>query len=335
MKVGTSLRFLFPAGPQTLPMYQAITSALPPGAFTDRPMGDDDVGRQAQNLIEIARGARAANLWGLLVGDNHAVPPQYANVFQPVPTIARLSAETGAMHLGMVLLAPFYQPLLLAEQVATLSAFADVPFVITFASGGSAHAFDRFGYSIGSRGPRSEEMIPVVRDLLAGKVVTATGRSFDVIEGVISPLPRRGVEMWIAGTNDITVERAGRLGDGWLTAQNATDHDLVAQLDLYRRTADEHGRPSRPVLRRDVHVAQTDAEARAHIEPILEQGYRGVDFSRLLVGSPSTVATRLRSYESMGFDHAMVRHVTGDHAAMLRSFELLGEVVRAVSSGAA
>jgi len=335
MKVGTSLRFLFPAGPQTLAMYQSITAALPPGAFTDRPMGDDDVGRQAQNLVEIAQAARAANMWGLLVGDNHAIPPQYANVFQPVPTIARLSAETGPMTLGMVLLAPFYHPLLLAEQVGTLSAFVDAPLVITFASGGSAQAFDRFGYRIGSRGPRSEEMIPVVRALLAGDVVTAAGRSFEVVEGVISPLPRHNVEIWIAGTNDVTVERAGRLGDGWLTAQNAADDLLVEQLELYRRTTQEHGRPFRPVLRRDVHVAETDSEARAHVAPILEQGYRGLDLSRLLVGTPDTVASRLRSYESMGFEHAMVRHVTGDHAAMMRSFELLGDVVRAVSSGGA
>ena len=27
-------------------------------------------------------------MWGLLVGDNHALPPNYANAFQPVPTIA-------------------------------------------------------------------------------------------------------------------------------------------------------------------------------------------------------------------------------------------------------
>lgn len=43
----------------------------------------------------------------------------------------------------------------------------------------------------------------------------------------------------------------------------------------------------------------------------------------------------MRSYESMGFEHVMVRHVTGDHTAMMRSFELLGEVVSAVSPGGA
>ena len=331
MKIGTSLRFLFPAGPQTTGIYQAIAAAAPPDAFTDRPMGSDDVAQQARNLVDVARAARASGLWGLLVGDNHAMPTQYANAFQPVPTIGRLSAETGPMMVGMVLLAPFYHPLLLAEQVATLSAFVDAPIVVTFASGGAAHAFDRFGFRMGSRGTRTEEMIPVVRALLAGETFTAKGRSFDVAAATISPLPRHPTSIWIAGTNDITVERAGRLGDGWLSAQNATDTTLVEQLALYRRTAETHGRPFLPVLRRDVHVALTDAEARAHVDPILEQGYRGVDYDRLLVGSPDTVIRRLRQYESLGFDHVMVRHITGDHDAMIRSFELLAEVAVALA----
>jgi alkanesulfonate monooxygenase SsuD/methylene tetrahydromethanopterin reductase-like flavin-dependent oxidoreductase (luciferase family) len=331
VKVGTSLRFLFPAGPQTMGIYQSIVASLPPGTFIERPMGAADVAQQADNLIEVARAARTADLWGLLVGDNHAISAQYANMFQPVPTIARLSAETGPMMLGMVLLAPFYHPLLLAEQVGTLSAFVDAPIVVTFASGGSAHAFEAFGYRLASRGTRSEEMIPAVRALLAGDAVTSTGRSFDLAGATISPLPRHPTEIWIAGTNDVTVERAGRLGDGWLTAQNATDSALAEQLDLYRRTADAHGRQCRAVLRRDVHVAATDAEARAHIDPILEQGYRGVGYDRLLVGSPETVVGRLRHYESMGFEHVMVRHITGDHQAMVRSFELLGDVVATVA----
>lgn len=171
----------------------------------------------------------------------------------------------------------------------------------------------------------------MVRALLAGETVTAQGRSFTVENAAISPLPRHPTEIWIAGTNDITIERAGRLGDGWLTAQNATDAELVEQLDRYHRTASAHGRPVRPVLRRDIHLAATDAEARAHIDPILADGYRGLDHERLLVGSPDTVIGRLRRYQSMGFEHVLVRHITGDHAAMLTSFELMGEVVHALA----
>ncbi len=70
---------------------------------------------------------------------------------------------------------------------------------MTFASGGSRNAFDGFGYRMGTRGTRSEEMIPIVRKLLAGEVVTGTGTSFDVKSAMISPLPAHPTEIWIAG----------------------------------------------------------------------------------------------------------------------------------------
>jgi alkanesulfonate monooxygenase SsuD/methylene tetrahydromethanopterin reductase-like flavin-dependent oxidoreductase (luciferase family) len=331
MRVGTSLRFFFPAGPQTLEIYQRLAAAAEPGAFLERPMGSDNVAEQATNLIEVAAAARMAHLWCLLVGDNHAAPPVYGNMFQPVPTIARLSAVTGSMAIGMVLLAPFYHPLLLAEQVGTLGAFVDAPLIVTFAAGNAPQAFGAFGFTLRSRGARTEEMITVVRALLAGETVTARGRSFEVVNATISPLPRHPTQIWIAGTNEITVERAGRLGDGWLTAQNATDVELAKHLDLYQETTARHNRAALPVLRRDIHVASTDAEARAHVDPILAQGYRGLDYDRLLVGSPDTIVRRLRRYESMGFEHVMVRHITGDHDAMMASFELLGDVISAVA----
>ena len=327
MRVGSSLRFFFPAGPDTLAIYQRLAAAAGPGAFLERPMGSHDVAEQAANLLEAAAAAGKANLWCLLVGDNHAASPVYGNVFQPVPTIARLSAVTGSMAVGMVVLAPFYHPLLLAEQIGTLGAFVDAPLIVTFAAGGAPAAFGAFGYTLRSRGTRTEEAITVVRSLLAGETVSARGRSFEIVNASISPLPRHPTQIWIAGTNDIIVERAGRLGDGWLTAQNATDAELSDQLELYLETADRHNRPTLPVLRRDIHVAPTDAEARAHVDPILAEGYRGLDYDRLLVGSPDTIVRRLRRYESMGFDHVMVRHITGDHDAMIASFELLGDIV--------
>ena len=92
MRVGTSLRFFFPAGPQTLEIYQRLAAAAPPGAFLERPMGAEDLAAQAADLIDVAAAARQADLWCLLVGDNHAAPPVYGHMFQPVPTIARLSA---------------------------------------------------------------------------------------------------------------------------------------------------------------------------------------------------------------------------------------------------
>jgi alkanesulfonate monooxygenase SsuD/methylene tetrahydromethanopterin reductase-like flavin-dependent oxidoreductase (luciferase family) len=177
----------------------------------------------------------------------------------------------------------------LAEQIGTLAAFAQAPLIVTLANGGRVQAFDAFGMAMASRARRLEELTTVLRALLAGESVTFHGR-YLTLDGVrISPRPRVPVELWLAGTVPAAVARAGTLGDGWLTGQNAPDDELVRQLEVYREAATRAGRPARAVLRRDIFVAETDAAAHAEVDSVLAEGYRGTGKAELLVGSPETV----------------------------------------------
>ena len=327
MRLGTSLRFMFPTSAETLPTFQRTLAAAPPGTFLERPMGAFDIGEQTRNLLEVAAAAQAAGLDGLLWGDNHAASPAYANVFQPVPTLARITAVTRAMPVGFVLLAPFYHPLLLAEQIGTICAFTEGPFILTFALGGNPRAFQAYGMEQRTRVSRLEELVPLVRRLLAGEQVTHQGRYYTFNRATIAPLPRRPVSIWLDGTVGASVERAGRLGDGWLTAQNASREDLRVQLDLYLESAARHGRPALPVLRRDIYVGESDAEARAVVDAVLAERYRGAGYEALLVGGPESVIQQLHDYRALGFEYVMVRHILGDHQLMLRSFERIGRYV--------
>ena len=327
MKLGTSLRFLFPTSPATHERFRGILASMPRGAFIERPIGAYAPEEQARNLMEVAAAARAAGLDGLLTGDSHAASPAYAATFSPLPTLARLMSVTGAMPVGVVLLAPFYHPLLLAEQIGTLAAFAEGPLIVTFVLGGRPPQFQAFGMEERSRVGRLEEMVPAVRALLAGERVTHRGRHYTLEGATISPLPRVPVEIWLGGTVPAAAERAGRLGDAWLTGQNATDEDLRRQLELYRGAAARSGRPPRPVLRRDIYVGDTDEEARAVVGAVLAEGYRGTGLDQLLVGSADTVVEALRRYRDMGFGEVMVRHIVGDHQLMLRSFARIGRDV--------
>ena len=157
--------------------------------------------------------------------------------------------------------------------------------------------------------------------------VTHRGRYYTLEGATISPLPRAPVEIWLGGTVPASAERAGRLGDAWLTGQNAADEDLRRQLGLYREAAARAGRPPRPVLRRDIYVGESDEEARAVVGAVLAEGYRGTGLDQLLVGSAETIVEDLRKYRDMGFDYVMVRHIVGDHQLMLRSFERIGRAV--------
>jgi alkanesulfonate monooxygenase SsuD/methylene tetrahydromethanopterin reductase-like flavin-dependent oxidoreductase (luciferase family) len=103
-------------------------------------------------------------------------------------------------------------------------------------------------------------------------------------------------QVWLGGTVPASAERAGRLGDAWLTGQNAAAEDLLEQLELYRKAAARAGRPQRPVLRRDIYVGESDEEARAVVGAILAEGYRGTGLDQLLVGSADTVVLDLRRY---------------------------------------
>jgi len=327
MKLGTSVRFLFPTSPATHERFRSLLASMPRGAFIERPMGAYAADEQARNLMEVAAAARAAGLDGLLTGDSHSGNPGYAATFSPLPTIARLMSVTGDMPVGVVLLAPFYHPFLLAEQIGTLAAFASGPLIVTFVLGGRPQQFQAFGMEERSRVGRLEEMVPLVRALLAGERVTHRGRYYALEAATISPLPRVPVEIWLGGTVPASAERAGRLGDAWLTGQNATDDDLRRQLDVYREAAARAGRAARPVLRRDIYAGESDAEARAVVEAIVAEGYRGTGLDQLLVGHPGTIVEDLRRYRQMGFDHAMVRHIVGDHRLMLRSFARIGRDV--------
>src|SRR5215813_15674825 len=175
MKLGTSVRFLFPTGPATHERFKSLIASMPKGAFIERPMGAYAPDEQARNLMDVASAARAAGLDALLTGDSHSANPQYAATFSPLPTIARLMSVTGAMPVGVVLLAPFYQPLLLAEQIGTLAAFAEAPLIVTFVLGGRPQQFQAFGMDDKSRVGRLEEVVAIVRALLSGERATHRG----------------------------------------------------------------------------------------------------------------------------------------------------------------
>src|SRR5262245_66651023 len=96
MKLGTSLRFLYPTGPQTYERFKEALRSLAPGGFIERALGAFDTAEQARNVLELAAAAHAAGLASLLFGGNHAIPGSYANCFSPLPTLPRLMAGAAA-----------------------------------------------------------------------------------------------------------------------------------------------------------------------------------------------------------------------------------------------
>jgi alkanesulfonate monooxygenase SsuD/methylene tetrahydromethanopterin reductase-like flavin-dependent oxidoreductase (luciferase family) len=135
------------------------------------------------------------------------------------------------------------------------------------------------------------------------------------------------MEVWIGGHAAPALDRAARLGDGWIAAPWATDDQAAELAAAYRKACEAHGRtPAAVVLRRDIHVGGDEADARRVAQPVLDGGYRGMDPSATVVGSPEQVADRFAAYGEMGYDHILIRHLAEDQDEVLSSFARLARV---------
>src|SRR5262245_18423323 len=92
-----------------------------------------DVRSGARFMAERARAAHAAGLYSLFVGDHHVTPRPY---YQNSAILGRMLAEWGERMAGALYLLPLWNPVLVAEQTATLAAIAQGRFVLQCALGG-------------------------------------------------------------------------------------------------------------------------------------------------------------------------------------------------------
>jgi alkanesulfonate monooxygenase SsuD/methylene tetrahydromethanopterin reductase-like flavin-dependent oxidoreductase (luciferase family) len=242
--------------------------------------------------------------------------------YQNTAILGRLLVEWSDRPAGALYLLPAWNPVLVAEQVGTLAALARGPFVLQCAVGGGPQ-MPAMGAPPKGRGPVFEHHLDMIRRLLAGEEV----------EGVrVAPIPAEPLQVWIGGEAPPAIDRAARLGDGWIAAPWATDEQAEEMAALYRKACEAHGRPAGElVLRRDIHVGADEAEARRVAQPILEGGYRGMDPAATVVGGPDQVAERFAGYAAMGYDHILVRHLAEDQNEVLASFARLARVRDLVS----
>jgi alkanesulfonate monooxygenase SsuD/methylene tetrahydromethanopterin reductase-like flavin-dependent oxidoreductase (luciferase family) len=200
----------------------------------------DDVRVGARWIVERAAAARDAGLDCLLVGDHHATPVPY---YQNTPLLGRLLAEWGDGPFGALFLLPLWNPVLVAEHVGTLASLGRGRFILPLAVGGRDQ-FGAMGIHVEHRGKHFEAGFDIVRRLLAGETVNA-GDPYNVQEARVSPTPPEPVEVWIAGTAERAVDRAARLGDGFLANADLTPEQARAVIELYRERCEAYGRTRR------------------------------------------------------------------------------------------
>jgi len=282
----------------------------------------------ARWMIERTAAARHAALDSLFVGDQHVSPTPY---YQNTPILGRLLGEWGEAPAGCLFLLPLWHPVLVAEQIGTLAAIAQGPFIMQCGLGWGEDRFAAMGANFKTRPSAFEEALDIVRRLLGGATVSSS-RRFRITEASLALRPAKPVEVHIGASAPPAIDRAARLAEGWIASPGLTREEARTQADFYRERCAAYGRaPGAVVLRRDVYVGESSTEAQGALQQALSRGYRGIPTEALIAGSVDDVAEQFRAFEEIGYTDILVRHLTSDQPKVLSSLERLAAVRAALA----
>ena len=283
----------------------------------------DDPREGARRMVARTRAARSAGLDSLFVGDHHATPWPY---YQNSVILGRLLAEWGERPFGALYLLPLWHPVLLAEQIGTLASLAEGRFVMQCTIGPDDRQFPAMGVDPRQRPSRFEEALSLMKRLWTGEEVSAEGR-WSFSRARISPVPSEPVEVWVGATAEVAIDRAARLGDGWIGTPGLLHDEATRLLDVYREACSRHGRHCEVrAIRRDVYVGESEREARATAGPVVDAGYRGFPEGATVVGDAPRVAATFAKLAEAGYTDVIVRNLIPDPVLAVASTERLSAV---------
>jgi len=152
---------------------------------------------------------------------------------------SKLRFYTNVMKLGS------RNPLLLARQVGSVANLTNNRFGFGVGIGWAPEEFEWCGVPYAKRGKRVDEMIEVIKLVLAGGMVEFHGDFYDFEKLQMSPAPSEPVPFYVGGHTDVALKRAARIGDGWTSAMLTCDQ-LAEIIGKLKALLAEHDRADVP-----------------------------------------------------------------------------------------
>jgi alkanesulfonate monooxygenase SsuD/methylene tetrahydromethanopterin reductase-like flavin-dependent oxidoreductase (luciferase family) len=178
---------------------------------------------EAAPLLALAERAEGLGYDSIWVGDSILARPRH----EPLTLLSAVAARTRRAELGTAVLLPALRnPVVLAHGVATLDQISEGRFILGVGIASDVPniraEFVACGVPFEKRVGRMLEGLRLARELWTGNRVTWNGR-WVVEDASLGPVPHRpgGPPIWIGGMVRPSLERVGRLYDGWFP--NAPD----------------------------------------------------------------------------------------------------------------
>ena len=333
--------------------------ALPLSVLDIAPvMSGASASQTLRNTLDLARRAEALGYRRYWLAEHHNT----ASIASSSPAVltGQVAAATSTIRVGAGgVMLPNHQPLVVAEQFGTLEALYPGRIDLGLGRAAGTDPITAQALRRGAGQPSAQEFRRQIGEIIA---LTAPGQA-GVGPVTAYPRPDTATPVWMLGSSENGAHLAAELGLPFAAAHHINPHSTVAALRAYRRGFTPSAQAARPyaVVAAQVIVGEDDEHARwlaasvevAHLEllsgnlgpylspqeaaeapyPAAARQLAWESFAPQLIGGPQTVRRKaLDLLEATGADELMALTIVHDHAARVRSYELLAEILADVPS---
>lgn len=214
-----------------------FTGQIPPGSSRT-------FHQEYSEMLDLVRLTEEVGLDSAWVSEHHFSADGYLPSL--VPMLAAFAAVTERIELGTgVVLAPFHDPIRLAEDFAVVDQLSNGRIVSGFGIGWREEEFREFNIPVSQRVGRTKEIVEILRLAWNEERFDFHGKYFDYDGVAVTPKPARVPPIFVGGFVDDAVRRAGRIGDGYISSRADPDRvrKAFAMATEERKKAGKDGPP--------------------------------------------------------------------------------------------
>ena len=294
-------------------------------------------GQDRDSILSMARRVEASGLDSLWVGDHVAF---HIPVVESLSLLSFVAAATERIELGTgVLLLPLRHPTLTAKMTGTLDMLSNGRLLLGIGVGGEfPPEFEAVGAPVEERGPRTNEAIEILRRHWAEGAAGYEGDYYRFGPVTIEPKPVRagGPPIIVGGRKAVSMKRAGRLGDGYMSHMCDVE-TYRANLTTIARHAREAGRAGRPfhsvallfTVLDDTYEAAHERAA-AMLGRIYNRDFRDAAARYCLLGRPEDCLEQMRAFARAGNRHFVISALSDPNEIIERATNEMVPELRAL-----
>lgn len=305
------------------------------------------IGQGFHDFVEFGVEADALGYHSSFVVEHHFTG--WTQVSATLNLLTWLAARTKRIRVGTaVMVLPWHNPVLLAEQAATLDLLSGGRLDLGVGKGYRHNEFKGFCIPPEEAEARFDETLALmIRAWTETERFSHHGRYWHFDDIVVEPPPaqRPHPPIWMAAGSPESIRKVAARGFNLLLDQFASPEQIAERIAQYRAQVKAHGRHYDPLsvaVARDLYIARDEDDRRAALERNARMRQRTIDVARApgqergshvlayagsasgnedsaLYGSPEEIARKLDLLQSVGV-HYVLCNVGGGSRDTLRRF---------------